>query len=403
MIRTAQRTFHTPALFMRNAGRPGELDRLCRDLDRQIDEAAGRLEEIGQIRSRHPRCRALGLLVEDNARAYTGLRERSNRLAGLVAHDEPDMETVRERMATVRWLGITADAAVKLMKVYEDQLPFEEAVMATRHAQELLDEHLQLCTSLAASSDPEKRDRAALAIAIVPAEHRGPFMALAPAGSAMRFQVDAWLERHGGRTLTLPQLLLIRHLAHAHSGAFPAISGLEILGGMNERVARSLGAIYPDLVCAREASVGAMHALPGLRLTREGASFCKGMGTRHNPVLKRRLQPYHALSFRYSISATLHAIHSYVGSQGHHQPGDALLRFHCGGLAGGPIRAVRCDIFNIEGKDAQGEVLLVGPQTFRVIPGRVETCRDREGGSTEVQHFDLHRMSDAPPNEDDIE
>ena len=72
-------------------------------------------------------------------------------------------------------------------------------------------------------------------------------------------------------------------------------------------------------------------------------------------------------------------------------------------MGGGPIRAVSADLFNPECTYAQGEVLLVGPHSFRVMPGKSELHRDPEGGCTEVQHFDLHRMSDAPPNEDDIE
>lgn len=402
MLRTAQRTFHTPPVFVRNTGIPGELDRLRRDLDRQIDEVTGRLQDIGQIRSRQSRYRALDLLGEDNAHAYTALRDRGAQLTGQGGHDEADMAAVRERVATLRWLGITTVGAVNLMRVYEDQLPFEEAVMQPAHAQPLMDEHARLCANLAASSDPAQRDRAALAIALVPAEHRASFMALATAGSPLRRQVEGWLERHDGRTPTLQQLLLMRHVAHAYSGVFPAFGGLEALGGLCPTLARVLRDTYADQVRFREATVTTLHGLEGLRRTREGATYLKGMSSLHNPALRLRLRPYHALDFSCSTSATVHASQGYIGARGAHPAGDVMLRLHCGGLGGGPVRTVLCDIFNLEETYTQGEVLLVGSHSFRVMPGNVETHRDPEGGCTEVHHFDLHKMRDATRDEGDI-
>ncbi len=402
MIRAAHRTFHASPVLTRHAGLPVEASRLRGDLERQIEQTTEQLVDVAQLRSRAYRCRALHTLGETQAPALAALQACSARLGEQADGCDPEIQALRDRVSGLLWSANTITALANLMRGYRDQLPFEPKVMDEPWTHRLMSEMTDLCAWLAASADEAQRDRAALLIAIVPPEHRAPFMALAPAGSPLRAQVDGWIARHNGRTLDLQQLLMMRFVAHPYSAVFPAFSGLDVAAQVARPLAEALASTADGLVEFREAAVAACESLPGLCQTREGASFIKGGTLQGNPVLRKGLQAYQQLAFNYSTSATIRRLHAYIGARGQGPAGDALLVLHCGGLGGGPIRAVSADLFNPEATYAQGEVLLVGPHSFRVTPGRSELHRDREGGCTEVQHFDLHKIRDGALKPEDV-
>lgn len=397
MITTTRSAFRAATT---GAGRVlGECSQLTRDLDQQITQLTSQMQEVAQSRARERRCDRLGKLREASVQAQRALTGRVVNLAGGCATPQPELSNLRQQAVILRQLDTLMKSGVKLMQAYRDQMPFEPPLMTDVWARRLGDDLRTLCACLGASSKPQVRDLAALAIAITPPDLRQA-VGMTTVRVVPERMVEAWLLQHDGRTLNTQQLLALRLGSHPDSGVCAAFSSLEALERLHPALAEAAGHLFPELEALRQEAVEAAYQLSGLRMTHYGRAYFKGLSGQDTPQLEALLSPYAEFTLKRPTSTASELPQADIGARGPRPPLDVMLHLQCGGPGGGAVDAVRADLFHPEPTWSRAAALLLPGQSFRVMPAWTQLHRDPEGGSTEVRHFHLNKVN-APGSEPD--
>lgn len=374
----------------------GALDQLARDLDRQVAELTAQVRDVTHLRSRRHRAEQLETLFRSRDATHRTLEQRMADLERPAGLPPSELARVRLGAATLREADRVMKCGAKLMAAYHDQPLHEPPRMDEPWARRLGQELADLCARLGDSNEPLAHEEAALALAITPwALHEA--LGLGPARAVIARRAGAWLDHHGGRALDPQHLLALRLSAHPASGAAMAWSSLERLEGLCPALGDAAAGLFPELEALHHEALAGAHQLAGLRLTQSGRGYIRSLASQDHPLQETLLSPYAVLTLKRATPATADPRQARLGARGPRPALDVVVFMACGGPGGGPVRAVRTDLFHPPRMRVPGAALLLPGQSFRVMPARTQIHREREGGSTEVRHVELNKSDDRLP------